>query len=153
MENIVVAFSNIVALFPIMTTIKHNDYLTTLSLIFVFLMSLLSHLIENHKHGMPGVGFSTTASYFMNRLDVLGCFIVIIRMLYIFYQVHQFRLVIIYQNVTLFLCAAIIFAILQISEFDKYNSKLRNQYIITHCIWHIGIFYIIDQFLVRVIYL
>jgi hypothetical protein len=152
MENIIVAFSNISALLPLYTIGKHNDFLTLTVIMFVFLMSFFSHLIENHKHGMPGIGFSKRASYYLNRLDVMGCFIVCLRMAYLYYDKYHFDFVPIKENQFLFIFAFILFFILQISEYDKYNVKLKYRYITTHCVWHIGIFIVINFYLNKVIY-
>ena len=86
MENFIVAISNFPAILPIYTSIINNDLTTTVAILFVALASFFSHIVENHKHGMPGIGYSMQTSYFLNRLDVLGCFFVVLRLSYIFYE-------------------------------------------------------------------
>lgn len=139
----------------IFAIIDHNStqyYLSAFAIFFVLMASIISHLVENHKHGMPGIGLSVSMSYYLNRLDVIGCFIVIMRLMNVYYRIHFFDLVPIKKNYPLFILALVLFGILKISEYDKYNAKLKNQYIFTHCIWHIGIFYVIDKFLNKIIY-
>lgn len=85
-ENLLVALSNVLCYYPIRTALQNSDYLTASSIIFVSVFSVVSHLVENHKHGMTGIWLSKEVSYFLNRLDVLSCFIVIIRFGYLFYS-------------------------------------------------------------------
>ena len=54
--------------------------ITFYCILYVSVLSFISHLVENHKHDMPGVGFPKKFSYIMNRLDVLGCLIVLYRL-------------------------------------------------------------------------
>lgn len=146
--NIIVAFSNLPCLLPIYTSIYNNDLFTAIPIVSVSLFSFVSHLIENHKHGMPGIGLSTKISYFANRLDVISCIAVILRMLFIYYQ----RYGLVLHNNCFFLSLLMSFVILQISEYDKYNAKLRNRYIVCHYIWHISIFLLMQYFLENMIY-
>lgn len=137
---------------PIYTAIINNDYLSATAIGYVATASLISHLIENHKHGMVGIGLSQKTSYFLNRLDVLGCLLAGIRLLYIYYDKYGFNTTIIMQNKVQLLCYLLPLLPLCISEYDKYNPKLKIMYIITHAIWHISIFLIINSFLKQFIY-
>src|SRR3989304_7064998 len=83
--NLFVALSNFTCVYPIYTSFKSHDYITTMIISFVSLFSFLSHLFENHKHGMKGIIKSKKISYILNRLDVLGCIFVIIRFGYLYY--------------------------------------------------------------------
>ena len=151
-ENLLVAFSNFPSIFPIYRSLTKGDYLTTAAITFVASASFLSHLVENHKHGMPGIGFSTTVSYFLNRLDVLGCLLAGSRFAYVYYRRYGLSANIISANKLTFFAFCIPFALLRISEFDKYNAGLKNTYIITHSIWHMMIFMAMDKFLSMFIY-
>lgn len=148
--NLIVALSNIPAINPIYRSMLNNDYVTSLIIGYVASMSFVSHLFENHKHDMPGIGFSKQISYLLNRMDVLGCGLTIARFIYLYYQkfgmsmtkyIHKYILM-------LLLC----FSLLIISEHDNLNKTLRTRYIITHCLWHIGIFFTMDTILKNVIY-
>lgn len=75
MLNYIVALSNLPILCPLKLAIMNGDYWTGASIGFVGSMSFISHLIENHKHGMEGIGLSKQVSYLLNRFDVLGCVI------------------------------------------------------------------------------
>ena len=150
-ENLLVALSNLPCYLPIQTALQNSDYLTASSVILVSVFSFVSHLMENHKHGMPGIGFSTEVSYFLNRLDVLGCFIAIIRFGYLFYSKYGIDLRHLSKgNLLIYGLMSVLF--LQISEYDKYNPKLKYLYMLNHCIWHINIFLIMNKFLLELIY-
>jgi hypothetical protein len=151
LRNILVAFSNTFAIFPIYQSIIYGDYLTCLVLTFVT-SSFISHLVENHKHGMPGIGFSKNISYFLNRLDVFGCVMVILRLMYLYWLTNGFYLMWIYNNNIIVYWSLITFSLNFISEYDKYNVTLQPLYLVTHILWHINIFLLIDYFLRHLIY-
>lgn len=130
-ENLLVSLSNITCIYPILILWKKGDIITLWSVIFVALNSIISHLVENHKHGMVGIGFSTDISYILNRMDVLAAHLVGLRYMYLWYK-DQIKVKWIWLMLSLLL--------LFISEYDKYNPNLKNLYIITHCLWHINIF-------------
>lgn len=152
LANLLVAVSNIPCLYPIYVAMTNKDYLTTAALTFVSGASFTSHLVENHKHGMPGIGFSKTVSYYLNRLDVLGCILVSSRLAYLYWQNHGLNFNLIINNKLTFAIYLLPIIFLRISEYDKYNAALRNRYIITHCIWHISVFTMIGRFLKNFIY-
>jgi len=156
MENLWVALTNVPAFYPIHTTIQHNDVITAWCLMFVTLFSFSSHLVENHKHGMPGIGFSKTTSWALNRLDVLGCILVFLRVAYLCWQHHTQTPWLLVQQLladwTFLVQIAISLGLSRISEYDHYNPKLKRFYIVTHSLWHISIFFLIDKFLVKYIY-
>jgi len=150
--NCLVAFSNIVALAPLHTALQHNDYGTLTTIGFVASMSFLSHLVENHKHGMKGIGFSQNVSYILNRLDVLGCVVTSSWFTYLYVTKYGYNLNIVMNNKLLFLLYASPIILLRISEYDKYNAKHRNMYIVSHIMWHASIFYVMNHFMTRFIY-
>ena len=152
MENLLVAFTNAPAYYPIIRTIKHADYLTTVAISFVACASFISHLAENHKHGMPGIGFRPETSYLLNRLDVIGCLITSARLVYCYCLKHGFGFQPIYQTPYLIMWTIITMLLGRISEYDKYNPNLKHIYIPTHCLWHISVFMLIDYFLSKLIY-
>lgn len=152
MENLLVAITNAPAIYPISKSILRKDYWTTTALGIVTVASVVSHLIENHKHGMPGLGFSQNTSYYLNRMDVAGCAALCARLAYCYWSKYRFDLSAIYQRP--YLIAATIFTMFlgRISEYDKYNAKLKWFYIPTHCAWHLSVFPLIGYFLEKVIY-
>jgi len=152
LENLIVAFSNIPCLWSISQAFRNNDLLTAGIIANVGLASFLSHLVENHKHGMPGIGFSNKISYYLNRMDVAGCIFVISRLLYLYYHKYGCNLNPIVDDLQLCTLLLVSLHLLRISEFDKYNPELKYIYIATHSFWHISIFTTMNLFLSRFIY-
>ena len=149
MENIIVAISNFPALFPIKLAIYNNDCLTCCAVLFVFIASFVSHLFENHKHGMVGIAnINPNISYILNRFDILGVILVLLRFAYLIYVYSIKKLITNDFDIIIYLIVSSIFNI--ISEHDKYNAKLKKIYIVTHIIWHISIFSIMYLFLLRI---
>ena len=101
---------------------------------------------------MPGIGFSKNMSYLLNRFDVASSWLVIARLSYLYYSKYGIDLFAIRDNIGLVLTTFIMLAFLGISEYDKYNPALKNIYIATHCIWHLGIFFVMDVYLTNMIY-
>lgn len=152
-ENLIVSISNFSCVYPLYLCYKNKDIWSGLAIGFVSTFSILSHLVENHKHGMIGIGgFSKETSYILNRFDVLGCGISMVRFGYLYYKKFGWNLYPLFSDKYLVELAIISFFFLRISEYDKYNPRLKNRYIITHCIWHIGIFIAMGDFLKKLIY-
>ena len=154
--NSIVASSNILCILPIRTAFRHNDWITTSIISFVSCASFVSHLAENHKHNMPGIGLSKRTSYILNRIDVLGAILTVFRLSYLLYNklntIDQFMSVIL--NNKYFILGSITSGIMgYVSEYDKYNLRYRNMYIITHSIWHLLIFWLMDYYLRNFIYI
>lgn len=152
MENILVALSNVPSIFPIYQAHKNNDIVTLSCISFVSVFSFLSHLVENHKHGMPGIGISPKISYILNRLDVLGCIFAVSRFGKIFLSDLS-----ILKSITndkhIMIGLPLVLASSVISEYDKYNPKLKHRYVLFHCLWHIGIFYQMNRVLSNHVYI
>ena len=101
---------------------------------------------------MPGIGFSEKISYYLNKSDVGGCINLGARLTYCYYFKYGFNIRPIYQTPYLLLWTTITMALGGISEYDKYNPKLKWLYIPTHCLWHLSIFPLICYFLEKLIY-
>lgn len=152
MENIIVSTTNCIAIFAARQSYNNKDNITLLFLLFTTLASFFSHLIENHKHGMPGLGFSVTTSYILNKIDVLSCYLLVGRIAYLYYSKYGISISPIIENKQIILHIIISLIFLAISEYDKYNTNLKLSYIITHSLWHINIFFVIDTFFKQYIY-
>ena len=150
--NLLVAFSNLPAIYPIYQAYANQDYLTAGVLTFVATASFVSHLVENHKHSMPGIGFSKEVSYYLNRADVLGCLLTGARVAQLYYLKYGFSFDVILENKLFFLLYCLPVILMRISEHDKYNPKLRNIYVVTHSLWHATIFMTMNSFLSKFIY-
>jgi len=147
MSNWIVALTNMPAILPIWQSVINQDYLTTACIGFVSFMSFVSHLVENHKHGMPGIGYTKNTLYVLNRLDVVGAVSTGLRFMYLYYVKFGFSVKGIIEHPYLAMGALIAFLLLRISEYDKYNVQLRTMYMITHSLWHVSIFVMMYYFL------
>jgi hypothetical protein len=138
-ENWLMAASNIVALLPLYDTLFYaKDTVTFLIVLNVALASFFSHLFECHKHGMPGYGLSPHTSFLLNRWDVVGCVLLIIRFVYlcgIFYLFNPIPIVL--RGWFGFTILAIGYVFNHISEYDMYNPDRKYIYIPCHFTWHI----------------
>jgi len=133
MENLITTLTNLPMLAPIYYAYSNTDYLTTFIISFVFTGSFISHLIENHKHGMPGfIKVSKNTSYYWNRMDVIGCVLVIFRFVHLYFK-HIPDITIIDMILILFALSLNV-----ISEYDKFNPQLKwFPYLTLHSLWHI----------------
>ncbi len=148
--NIVIAFSNIAA-YPALEY-SYKNIFTFIPLLFVSTFSFISHIFESHKHGLYGFGMDHKYSYFLNRLDVFGSIWLTLRILYLYYQKYGFNLSPFFSDpylpmLTIF---AFVFSILSEHQYwmgTSYNpnvESLKRLYLITHCLWHILIFWSIQ---------
>ena len=151
-ENIVVAFTNFTIFYPIVVTLNNNDVITCICICFVGIFSFLSHLIENHKHGMPGIGLSQQLSYIANRLDVLGVILVCTRVAYIYYTIIGISINPFLGNVALTMALIISTICNLLSEKVFYREKEKYEYMLFHCIWHLSIFLILGKFYKIIVY-
>lgn len=150
--NIIVALSNFTIYLPLITSYKEADFWTFCSILFVGIFSFTSHLFENHKHGMSGFKLSKYWSYLLNRMDVLGCFIVIVRFIYLYYSCYGVSIDVILADKFMVMILMLPMICNISSEYDKYNPKLKYSYVFFHTIWHISIFISMDYFLKHFIY-
>lgn len=132
-DNLPTTLSNLPIIFPILLAVNAKDFVTAYVISFVMVMSTVSHLVENHKHCMLGInGVSQQTSYLFNRLDVLGCFVVLARFAWLMWYFEFFP-----GWDEVFIVSAS-FAMNFISELDKYNPSLKwPHYIPLHSLWHL----------------
>jgi hypothetical protein len=151
--NLITAFTNVTCVFPLYQSIIQRDWITTCTIGFVAVASFVSHLVENHKHGMVGffeVGKQT--SWILNRFDVVGSIGTISRLLYLYYQKYGTNLTPVKLNPMKWILMLMPLVFLRISEYDKYNEALRMRYVVTHSIWHLSVFGSMNYFLENFIY-
>lgn len=139
MENVIVAFSNLPVIYPLYGLFKRQDWITFVCLTCAGFASFVSHLVENHKHGMPGfLSVSTTTSIFWNNVDrtfvFLCAFLFVFRYLPLIY--HTFD----YKGIHVLLALTTISMLNLISEYNKFNSNLKWMFVHVHCLWHISVF-------------
>jgi len=148
--NRILAFSNLMGLFPLFVAWSvMRDTITFLCLLNVTLASFVSHLFECHKHGMPGYGLTPRTSYLLNRWDVVGCLIFMVRFAQLYIQDYGWSpYFLLYNYNWLYLVEALIgFVFLRISEYDKYNPDRKHIYVPCHMLWHFIIFYVIGLYM------
>lgn len=138
--NLITAFTNITAFFPLYRSCVHKDFITFGAISFVAVFSFISHLYENHKHGMGLKEHSKVVSYYLSKLDVLGAWIVVFRLLPMAFAVYD-RV-----GITYYVFAGITGFFGAISEYDI-TEETRTKYLIFHGLWHLGSFVAIDQLL------
>ncbi len=157
--NIYLAISNVLVILPLRTSYLNGDIITFSTIFFVGLMSFLSHLFENHKHGMKGfisvpinininINCSYSLSYVLNRFDVLGCIFVLVRFLQLFYKYMYNYNEYVLNDINIIVMALFSLSLNLISEYDK-TIKTRCRYVITHSLWHVCIYYVMDCFLIQ----
>lgn len=145
LDNLPTTISNLLMLWPIRLAYRNNDILTVFCISFVMFFSFVSHLVENHKHNMNGIGVSKKISYLLNRLDVLGCILVISRFLYLMYE-YEFDIT--PDDIFNILIAVTINII---SEIDKNNINFKwKHYIPLHSLWHIMAAKLMYDFLIQI---
>lgn len=140
--NILLCASNFMAIYPLTDLWYSEDYVTWTFLVFLTLFSAVSHLFESHKHGMYGFGTPPYISYILNRFDVYGCVLLVMRIFYLLY--HGIWPIPDYEIMYCTVCA-IWFMI--VSEYDKYNRDLHVQYVVCHIIWHCLVYYTMHMYL------
>ncbi len=122
LANLINAFSNIAVIYPLEIAYKQNDDLTTVCIAIVGIFSFYSHLFASHQIGL------------LNQLDVLGCFLLFFRFLYLF---KKFDLKL-FSRLLVCIFLNILSEKFTISQF---------QYCFVHSCWHICIFHWMGLFL------
>jgi hypothetical protein len=144
--NVIMAVTNITAIYPIKYAFLKKDYTTSLMTSCVALFSTFSHLFESHKHKMWGFGIGQNTSLFLNQLDRLGVFLLVGRSFYLWW-LNGKRLTIIKRRIGLFIAISGSFLLNILSEQD-YGY---DYYIPLHSFWHLSIYLLFRRFL-KIIY-
>lgn len=140
--------SNITCLYPLVVCYRHHDFYSLFCCSSLVCASFLSHLVENHKHGMtgmcrwlqdhPNVGCKGGISYILNRIDVLCCVIMGLRLCQLYLKKYSLNLSLL--PIKYWVRGLFMLLIMFISEYDQQNVKLKYFYVLTHSCWHLGIF-------------
>ncbi len=142
--NIIVASSNIAALFPLSIAWQHKDLTTFLCLTFIMLASCISHIFASHKHGQTGFGCLRKVSKFLNYVDCGACVIISLRLVMLYIFLDKDKKFSIVRRLGLSLLCCLILNVL--SGWDQ-SAASRVFFTITHSFWHILIFVWIGAFL------
>jgi hypothetical protein len=126
--NVLLAISNIPAIETYQLASKHNDHSTARYVALVAFMSFVSHLFQSHKHNQRGFGCPKHYSIWLNRLDLLGCFLLTCRLLFISRKKNLYRPK---SFLSLLLCCT----------WNLVAEKLEpDVFAVAHSVWHISIF-------------
>ena len=152
MENIIVALTNYPALKAIDTAFGNNDPLTALLIGFAGSASFISHLVENHKHNMPGFfpNCSHKTSYLLNRVDVLGVVVLGIRVTSLYYHHYGISPIFFTRYPVFTGCLLLSCGLNLISERWDYVASRKKLFILTHSLWHLSIFSLLNIFLIKI---
>lgn len=142
MLNLLTTITNITAYYPIRTSLSQGDLVTAAILIYSAGTSAISHLFESHKHGLWGFGVAPKISYFLNRLDLTGVTAVLARFVFLWQQ-SGLGTELITQHPSLFTALFFSWLCNVISEQDTGYYY----FFPFHCLWHLTIFLIIDEYL------
>lgn len=151
-ENLIVAFSNFPCVLSIHSAYINKDMKTLIILIYLSCASFLFHLVENHKHDMPGIFFSKKISLYLNRLDLLGCFFLVARFIQLYYTKYKLSPDALYCKKIFLLSSVVSFILLLIPSIVSHHPKRKNVYIVFHSLWHMCIFMVITKYLNNFIY-
>jgi len=135
--NVLVASSNAVAILPIRQAVLNQDWFTAGCIIVAAMMSFISHLFESHKHDQIGFGCEFRVSYILNRLDVAGVYLLVARMVAKLCAEVSFRKHVMTKAFIFILAVAVC-----LNLFSERTS--RYLFIVTHCVWHILAFALLD---------
>jgi hypothetical protein len=127
MDNVALAMTSLMCLWPLQKAYQQGEVVTFQSIGVVGLLSFFSHLLQSHQHNMSGFGCPEMVSRFLNCADVMSAIWLELRLLWILprktirkYAVH------------LILCFSA-------NLFAEY-SESTHEYVILHGYWHIAIF-------------
>lgn len=132
MENIIVAASNLYAILPIAYNYQHNHLFNAFILTCAMAASIAYHLIETHKHNMPGMPIFRSYewhNFFINidRFFAFAC-------IFILFDINNIL------KFNGFILVALLHSYLSEVYFRSNDDKYK--YILTHIIWHIMAFQI-----------
>ena len=130
-------------------------YLSALLIANSAFWSAISHLYENHKHGMGLKEHSRNFSYFLNRMDVVSAIVLFVH-IFLFLSNAFLRGNNLTENFGLVLTticthnqSKVLFTLLSfccniVSEEITTGEETRTWFILFHGIWHITIFLVLD---------
>jgi hypothetical protein len=131
LENILVALTNLYGFRAYFYCSKFEQSV----LLSAMISSIIYHLIEHHKHGMPGISFFNSVDshiIFLNidRLYAVICFLT-------FFEVNMLN------DQNLVICFGTGLFMMFLSEMIFKTPKYKYAYMITHCMWHFLAFHTI----------
>lgn len=140
--NLLTTATNLVALYPLSLAYRSNDMLTCGLIGGAMTASMISHVLQSHKHGMWGFGTRPKVSYILDLIDIVGALALTARVGYLGYQWYGKG------NDLKYLLAGFsgCYIAMLISESD-YTVATKKRFLLFHNIWHVGIFIVLGMFL------
>jgi len=136
-QNILLSISNLFALKPLITLYHQGNKLGFYLVLGSTFSSMAYHLIEHHKHGMPGIEwFSSIQSHhaFINVDRIFAC-------LSIIYFWPKFD----YTNIQILMPAVVGLVSMTFSEMIYKQKEEQLEYILYHLVWHFLAYYTLYQ--------
>ena len=147
--SVALAMSNVVCVFPSEAASQGGDYEMGRYVIFVAVVSCVSHLVMKHKHGMRGIAVSIRTSRAWNIVNTIACCGLAVAIVVRFLRVCTWSDVA--ENKLTFLLYLVPFVFLWISESDK-TPYTRVRYFVCHLIWHVSIYVVMNDLFRRFLY-
>ncbi len=129
--NVFLAYTNFVALVPIVYSYRIKKYWTCFFLCNAMICSFIYHLFESHKHNLEGFHMKPKNSQKLLWLDRMAAFSLFIHMVNV---VINSRLI---YNLNLMTMMFVSFLFLFLSEYVPFFANKRFLFVLTHTIWHI----------------
>lgn len=142
--NLLTTATNLLALYPLSIAYRSHDTITCGLIGGAMSASMISHLVQSHKHGMWGFGINPKVSYALDLIDIVGALALTARVGYMAYKWYLKG-----NNVSyLLLGLAVCYGAMLISESD-HTVATKKRFLLFHNIWHLGIFTLLGIFLSR----
>ena len=152
--NLPTAISSLAFIIPLMNS---KDTVLSVLILNSGFWSFWSHLYQNHKHGMGLKLHTKKFSVILDNLDIFGCFLLFLYVLCNIYGEKGFIETLVWliisplaparSDLSLLLSTLMSFGILIYSEIF---SKSRMEFIISHCVWHLSIFFLLSEWVHKI---
>ncbi len=137
LSNVLLATSNVIAVYPLKIAYEQNDYISMGCIGFVGAASFVSHLFQSHKQNQIGFGTSMKMSKWLNAMDLLGCGLMSLRLIYLYWNSKK----------SLSLCAQISLLLSVAVNIIAESCRTKNSFVLAHSCWHLVIFFWIGKFI------
>ena len=142
--NIILSVSNITGILPILTTFYANDITTCLTIVFVMVASMGSHLCQTGYNGLWGFGASMDTFFIGNFFDIIGCWLVVARIGFLYLSVYGISIYGFTKDPVLLFSSAVALLLNVISCWDRSDTKY---FVIIHSLWHCAVFVYLNAWL------
>lgn len=139
MDNVIVAFTNLVALRPIAICIEQHEWIDAILLFCAMSSSIAYHLLENAKHGMTGIPRLKQYELIALNTDRVFAALVIARFISTRYEKINQRIFLIGMCSLVYMSLSECQNVIDVAQYPMMSTK--GYYMISHCMWHISAFY------------